>query len=849
MSTDPPETHQDRSLPLTGARWSGVDLLALAFLVVLATVAIWAGPRIGGGIARFDTFAFFIPMYSYLGDSLSSGNIPGWNPYVFAGAPFAGDPESGWMYFPAMVFYLFNSPIVAYVTFALFHVVLAGSTTYLFARILGLGVLGALVAAVAYQYSPILEGPNCCSVRTQVAAWIPLTMIGVELAIRGVSWHRRALWWSVAGLGISQILAGWIGQGAYYGLMLIGAYLAFRTVISPPRAMNLRDRATSLVVNSIGVLGIGFGLAAAGVLPRLDVVSQSTLSGGEYKGVAASAGSSGALQLFRALHNVIAPAEIPSRTYLSCVVFGLALAAPLLARNRALATFFLVTSAGFFVLILKPTPLHELVYLLPGFETLHGHQPSRILVSFIFGPALMAGATVDAIAARHRSSALIAAAAAVPLIAILTIVAYLNRFDREVTDRIVPYVVAVSALLGVAAIVSLRGVRRLRLGGIASGTLIPLILLVLVILEPAGGAIVGVVRAGESVPRVPAYLSGVQCLSPIDGPSPYLREVTAREPVRYFTHDTEVLRRRDNRLYDYLNYLKRREVQELLAGNQSMCLGIQDIQGYNPLQNQRYVDYMAAMNGQPQEYHSSNVLPTGLNSPMLDLLNARYLVVTADVAPGWPDLLHLNQQYRTVYLDEYARILENPHALPRAWIVHEAEQVARGEALNLMTSGSIDLRQTAVLETNPPDLAVPSDPSADSVTVVEYAPDEMTFTVSSDAAGIMMLSEIYDTGWRAYVDGEEVDVLAADHALRAVPLPAGEHTVELRYDPLSLRAGLVISGVTALAMLGTWLVALIRWLAHRQTMPRRRWRLSRASSPVDAAPDALPDALPVQHFR
>ena len=701
-----------------------------------------------------------------------------------------------------MVFYQFNSPIVAYVTFALFHVVLAGSSTYVLARILDLGVLGALVAAVAYQYSPILEGPNCCSVRTQVAAWIPLTIIGVELAIRSGSWLRRAAWWGVAGLGISQVLAGWIGQGAYYGLMLIGAYLAFRTVFAPPRPMDARARLTSLVVNSIGVLGIGFGLAAAGVLPRLDVVSQSTLSGGEYKGVAEGAGSSGALQLFRALHNVIAPDELPSRTYLSCVVFALALAAPLLVRNRALAAFFLVSSAGFFVLILHPTPLHQVVYLLPGFETLHGHQPSRILVSFIFGPAMLAGATIDAIATRLRPAALIAVAAAIPTIVILAIVAYLGRYDRPVTDRIVPYVLAVSGLLMIAAVLALPRLRRLRLSTIGSYSLIPLALLVMVILEPAGSQIIEVARAGEPVPRVPSYLSGIQCLSPIDGPSPFLREQTAREPVRYFTHDTEVLRRRDNRLYDYLNYLKRQEVQELLAGNQSMCFGIQDIQGYNPLQNQRYVDYMAAMNGQPQEYHSSNVLPTGLDSPMLDLLNARYLVVTAPIGAGRPDLLHLNQQYETVYLDEYARILENPNALPRSWIVHEAEQVAEGEALPLMTSGQVDLRTTAVLEEEPPELAPASRPEADRATPIDYGADEMSFSVSTDAPGLMMLSEIYDTGWRAFVDGEEVEVYVADHALRAVPVPAGEHTVELRYDPLSLRAGLAISGLTGLAVAG-----------------------------------------------
>jgi uncharacterized membrane protein YfhO len=87
----------------------------------------------------------------------------------------------------------------------------------------------------------------------------------------------------------------------------------------------------------------------------------------------------------------------------------------------------------------------------------------------------------------------------------------------------------------------------------------------------------------------------------------------------------------------------------------------------------------------------------------------------------------------------------------------------------------------------------------------------------TDADGLLILSDVFDDGWRAYVDGERVPISVADHVLRAVPLPAGEHTVELRYEPLSLRLGILISSLGF--VLGVVLAALAVW---QWWTPRRR---------------------------
>ena len=71
-------------------------------------------------------------------------------------------------------------------------------------------------------------------------------------------------------------------------------------------------------------------------------------------------------------------------------------------------------------------------------------------------------------------------------------------------------------------------------------------------------------------------------------------------------------------------------------------------------------------------------------------------------------------------------------------------------------------------------------------------------------------------GLEALVDGQAAPILPTDHALRGVPLPAGAHTVELRYEPPPLRLGLAITGVTGVAMLVVFVASGFASLAKRR---------------------------------
>ncbi|MBA2277994.1 MAG: YfhO family protein, partial [Chloroflexia bacterium] len=256
-------------------------------------------------------------------------------------------------------------------------------------------------------------------------------------------------------------------------------------------------------------------------------------------------------------------------------------------------------------------------------------------------------------------------------------------------------------------------------------------------------------------------------------------------------------------------------VLAILVNGRTMRLGLYDMQGYNPLQLRLYTDYLAALNSRPQNYHHANLLPGGFHSPLLDLLNVRYLLVDARIPADRADVAALRDGRQEVFRNDEVVIYENWEALPHAWVVHDVRSATPPAALALLASGQANPRWTAFVEGRPPPLAPATGTPVETAFITSYEADSLRVEVNATGAGLLVLSEVWAEGWQAAVNGVPAPILRTDGALRGVPIQAGHHTVELWYAPRSLQLGLLISGVATVAMLASFAAAAVSWTNGR----------------------------------
>jgi hypothetical protein len=152
-----------------------------------------------------------------------------------------------------------------------------------------------------------------------------------------------------------------------------------------------------------------------------------------------------------------------------------------------------------------------------------------------------------------------------------------------------------------------------------------------------------------------------------------------------------------------------------------------------------------------------------------------------------------------------------PGALPRAWVAHEVLFAAsEGELRNAIQNPSVDLGRTAVSLTPLPPLERCSDP--EPVEIVRPDTDTVVLRANLVCRGLVVVSDTRYPGWKATVDGKPAVIHEVYGAFRGVVVEAGAHTVAMRYQPASVRAG---AAGTVVALAGALLLLVF-------SSPRRR---------------------------
>lgn len=184
--------------------------------------------------------------------------------------------------------------------------------------------------------------------------------------------------------------------------------------------------------------------------------------------------------------------------------------------------------------------------------------------------------------------------------------------------------------------------------------------------------------------------------------------------------------------------------------------------------------------------------------PVLNMLNTKYFIFPA------------GQQGQTVPI-------ENPYTFGNAWFIDKIQYVNNANE-EIDAIGQVDLQQTAIVDSKFKEaLKGVNEGYKDSLSTIRltsYEPNQLVYETSSPQDGIVVFSEIYYPGWTATIDGKPADIARADYILRAMNVPAGKHTIEMRFDPQSLHITEGIAyGAMALLLVG---VIILIWIYRKK---------------------------------
>ena len=180
---------------------------------------------------------------------------------------------------------------------------------------------------------------------------------------------------------------------------------------------------------------------------------------------------------------------------------------------------------------------------------------------------------------------------------------------------------------------------------------------------------------------------------------------------------------------------------------------------------------------------------------VLNMLNTKYFIFPA------------GQQRQTVPI-------LNPHAYGNAWFVNKVQYVNNANE-EIDALDSIIPTETAVVDARFKDVLKGTTESykdsLSSICLTSYAPNRLTYETNNAQDGIAVFSEIYyPDGWHVTIDGQPAELARADYILRTMYVPAGQHTIEMRFDPTSLHVTEGIAyGALALLVIGIIVAVLI----------------------------------------
>ena len=229
---------------------------------------------------------------------------------------------------------------------------------------------------------------------------------------------------------------------------------------------------------------------------------------------------------------------------------------------------------------------------------------------------------------------------------------------------------------------------------------------------------------------------------------------------------------------NYLTYL------EALTPNYNSLFAIDHVANYGIIQTQRQQFLGDIINKYPAE----------VAKKILDVTNVKYFLFPYEIKGENLELVFKSNTDPSYY------IYQNTSVLPRVFIATSWELIDfENGQFKISLLEKLNLTKTVLLEK--PIEKRGFNTKSGSAEIKSYSNQKVEIDAQTNGGGILVLADSYYPGWKAYVDGKEVEILAANINQRAVVLEQGKHQITFLYAPKSFKIGATITIGTSLILL------------------------------------------------
>lgn len=250
-------------------------------------------------------------------------------------------------------------------------------------------------------------------------------------------------------------------------------------------------------------------------------------------------------------------------------------------------------------------------------------------------------------------------------------------------------------------------------------------------------------------------------------------------------------------------------ISGLIPQSMWISYGLYSLEGYDSLMVNRYAELMSGASSQNNQIGLSSrwVKIDNVNSRTLDLLGVKYLLAYREnPETGWdPEYYKLSEkEFKLIFQKGKSQIYERINAFPRTYLVHNyIVETNKENILKFLKNKNLDFKDMVILEEEPQLMMEPKNGQEQaSIKKGGYPRNDFFIRTNSNSNGLLFLSDVYYSGWKAYVDGSPQKILRANYAFKAVEIPKGVHEVHFVYDPFSFKIGFYISIFSMIILTG-----------------------------------------------